>query len=245
MIPLPAEVKECSQKSIRLTSYILIQLIDLLCKRLILHANMEICCSFKSFAGGTCGFSYREDRSCISQVVPLCSCQKDISSHLRSCKFSIILSGAGIFETPKDIDDFTICPTHRSNLGTGVGGFGVPLIDVECLKKCTAMAKVGFSRFQKPIGELASVYHRQHAKRLENSYKLATYHLVQNYASRQTQANQYPIPSSFPLRAIGNCSIGYQKSRQRRRFLYSCLSTLFICTLFCFVRLDIIWQGLK
>ena len=27
----------------------------------------------------------------------------------------------GIFETPKDIDDFTICPTHRSNLGTGVG----------------------------------------------------------------------------------------------------------------------------
>ena len=60
----------------------------LLCKRLILHANMEICCSFKSFAGGTCGFSYREDRSCISQVVPLHSCKQDISSHLRSCKFS-------------------------------------------------------------------------------------------------------------------------------------------------------------
>ena len=72
----------------------------------------------------------------------------------------LILSRARIFETPKDIDDFTICPTHRSNLGTGVGGFVVPLIDVECLKKCTAMAKVGFSRFQKPIGELASVYHR-------------------------------------------------------------------------------------
>ena len=84
---------------------------------------MEISCSLTSFAGGTCGFSYREDRSCISLVVPLCSCQKDISSHLRSCKFSIILSGAGIFETPKDIDDFTICPTHRSNLGTGVGCF--------------------------------------------------------------------------------------------------------------------------
>ena len=51
MIPLPAEVKECLQKSIRLTTYILIQLIDLLYKRLILHANKEICCSFKSFAG--------------------------------------------------------------------------------------------------------------------------------------------------------------------------------------------------
>ena len=60
----------------------------LLCKRLILHANKEICCSIESFAGGTCGFSHREDRSCISQVVPLHSCKKDISSHLRSCKFS-------------------------------------------------------------------------------------------------------------------------------------------------------------
>ena len=92
----------------------------LLCKRLILHANMEIYCSFKSFAGGTWGFSYREDRSCISQVVPLHSCKKDISNHLRSCKFSdsenevdLILSLAGIFETPTNIDYFTICPTHR------------------------------------------------------------------------------------------------------------------------------------
>ena len=33
----------------------------------------------------------------------------------------LILSRAGIFETPKDIDYFTICPTHRSNLCTGVG----------------------------------------------------------------------------------------------------------------------------
>ena len=82
---------------------------------------MEICCSFKSFAGGTCGFSSREDR-----VVPLVSCKKDISSHLRSCKFSgpenevdLILLRAGFFETPKNIDEFTICPTHRSHLGVG------------------------------------------------------------------------------------------------------------------------------
>ena len=33
----------------------------------------------------------------------------------------LILSPAGIFETPKDIDDFTICLTRRSNLRTGVG----------------------------------------------------------------------------------------------------------------------------
>ena len=121
MIPLPAEVK------VNLIDKLYTDLGNyLLCKRLILHANMEICCSFKSFAGGTCGFSYREDRTCISQVVPLRSCIKDISSHLRGCKFSdaenevdLILSRAGIFKTPKDIDDLTLRPTRRSNLGVG------------------------------------------------------------------------------------------------------------------------------
>ena len=60
-------------------------------------------------------------------------------------KVDLILSRACIFETPKDIDDFTICPSHRSNLSTGVGwirGF------------------ISRYRFQIPIGELASVYHR-------------------------------------------------------------------------------------
>ena len=32
---------------------------------------------------------------------------------------SQIQKRAGIFETPKDIDDFTNCPTHRSKLGVG------------------------------------------------------------------------------------------------------------------------------
>ena len=47
------------------------------------------------------------------------SCKKDISSHVRSCKFSdsendgdLILSLGGIYETLTDIDYFTICPTH-------------------------------------------------------------------------------------------------------------------------------------
>ena len=88
------------------------------------------------------------------------SCKKDISSHLRSCKFSDpgnevyqILSRAGIFEPLTDIDDFTICPTQMS------GGVVVPIVDVECLKRCPAIVKEGLSRFQKPVGELASVYH--------------------------------------------------------------------------------------
>ena len=41
-----------------------------------------------------------------------------------------------------------------------LGGVVVPVADVGCQKKCPAMVKVGLSRFQKPIGELASVYHR-------------------------------------------------------------------------------------
>ena len=67
----------------------------------------------------------------------------------------LILSRASIFETPKDIDNFI------DQISVPVlGGFVVPLVDVECLKKCTAMVKVGLSRFKIPIGELASVYHR-------------------------------------------------------------------------------------
>ena len=39
--------------------------------------------------------------------------------YLKVDKVDLILSRADIFETPKDIDDFTNCPTHRSNLGVG------------------------------------------------------------------------------------------------------------------------------
>ena len=39
-------------------------------------------------------------------------------------------------------------------------GVLVPIVDVGCQKKFPAMVKVGLSRFQKPTGELASVYHR-------------------------------------------------------------------------------------
>ena len=97
---------------------------------------------------------------------------------MRSCKFSdpehevdLILSRAGILETPKDIDDFTNCPTQKISV---LGGIVVPLADVGCHKKCPAMVKVGLSRFQKLIGELADVYHRYYSRCLENSYTLAS-----------------------------------------------------------------------
>ncbi len=86
---------------------------------------MEICCSFRSAVGGFCGFD-RKDRAHATQVIPILSCKRDISSHLRSCKFSgpqneveLILSRAGMFKTPHNIEELTICPHHRSVLGIG------------------------------------------------------------------------------------------------------------------------------
>ena len=55
-----------------------------------------------------------------------------------------------------------------------LGGIVVPIADVGCHKKCPAMVKVGLSRFQKLIGELADVYHRYYSRCLENSYTLAS-----------------------------------------------------------------------
>ena len=57
-----------------------------------------------------------------------------------------------------------------------LGGIVVPVADVGCQKKCSAMVKVGLSQFQKLIGELASVYHRKYSltRCLENSYNLAS-----------------------------------------------------------------------
>ena len=42
-----------------------------------------------------------------------------VASFQTQNEVDLILSRADIFETPKDIDDFTNCPTHRSNLGVG------------------------------------------------------------------------------------------------------------------------------
>ena len=55
-----------------------------------------------------------------------------------------------------------------------LGGIVVPLADVGCEKKCLAMVKVRLSRFQKLIGELASVYDRYYSRCLENSCNLAS-----------------------------------------------------------------------
>ena len=69
-------------------------------KRLILRANMEICCSFKLFTGRTFGYSYREVVKKAFQV----TCGDP------ETEVDLILSRAGIFKTSKDIDDFYNLP---------------------------------------------------------------------------------------------------------------------------------------
>ena len=141
---------------------------------------MEICCSFKSFAGGTCGFSYREDRSFISQVVPLRSTENEVD---------LILSRAGIFKTPKDIDDLTICPTHRSNLGVGWsrGSNSRCRVPKELFGHGEGRVK-SIPKGDRGIGKRVSrIILKVSGKFLQpGSGKYATYHRVQNYASRQT-----------------------------------------------------------
>ena len=64
---------------------------------------------------------------------------------MRSCKFSdpehevdLILSRAGILETPKDIHDFTNCPTQKISV---LGGIVVPVADVGCRNKMSGHGK--------------------------------------------------------------------------------------------------------
>ena len=53
-------------------------------------------------------------------------------------------------------------------------GVVVPIVGVEGQKKFPATVKVGLGRFQKPMGELARVYHRYYSRCLENSHNLAS-----------------------------------------------------------------------
>ena len=86
---------------------------------------MEVCCSFKSLVGGTCGSDSRVRRH-EEQVVPLLSCNKEIANHLASWSFSgpesevdLLLCRAGIFKMPDSISDMMICPLYRGKLGVG------------------------------------------------------------------------------------------------------------------------------
>ena len=83
MIPLPAEVKECSQKSIRLTSYIPIYLIDLLYKRLILMLTRRFAVHLNRSLVGLLGIVIEKTDVAYLRSFPCVVVKKDISSYLR------------------------------------------------------------------------------------------------------------------------------------------------------------------
>ena len=82
--------------------------------------KMEGCCSFKSLIGGVCG-SNTQDRKCHLEIIPLFSCNKDISI----CKFffhfsgpedevDLILCCPAWFTTQECLSELTICPLRKA-----------------------------------------------------------------------------------------------------------------------------------
>ena len=87
---------------------------------------MEDKCSFNRFVATPCGPDKRTSRSIDTDIVPLNSCQKDISGHKKFLGISevqseveLILARASIFTIPPNIEELTICPGHRDALGIG------------------------------------------------------------------------------------------------------------------------------
>ena len=86
---------------------------------------MDAKCSFSGIAGGPCTVD-RRDRSKNTQVIPLSLCTKEIAGHKSTWKIpdvetevELILARAAIFNIPENVAQLTICPYHRSTLGTG------------------------------------------------------------------------------------------------------------------------------
>ena len=84
---------------------------------------MEATCSFKQHVGGICSSDKRYEQEL---VVPLVSCERDISRHISSVgvndvmsEVELILAHASIFSCPSDIATWTIFPAHCSCLGIG------------------------------------------------------------------------------------------------------------------------------
>ena len=88
--------------------------------------KLKLPVSFKFIVRSACLYD-RQDRSKSFEVVPLVSCNKDVQGHKSAWCFAgvkneseLILARAGIFYmSAKDVNNLTICPFHRSDLGTG------------------------------------------------------------------------------------------------------------------------------
>ena len=116
----------------------LVELVGLVIEKTeVVYLKSFPCVVVKKTFQVTCGVASFQ----IQKMKVILFCRVQASS--RRQKISMILQIAAI------IDQISV-----------LGGIVVPIADVGCQKKCPAMVKVGLSRFQKLIGELASVYHR-------------------------------------------------------------------------------------
>ena len=88
---------------------------------------MERNCSFQRLVGGQCGQDPRSTK--VQDLVPLLTCNKDISRHKSSLglmtgsgvdtEVELILARSSIFSFPSNISDMDICPAHSCSLGIG------------------------------------------------------------------------------------------------------------------------------
>jgi hypothetical protein len=86
---------------------------------------MDIKCSFFAIVGGHCGHDTRVKNKS-SECVQLLSCNHDITGHKSplglidiESEVDLILARASMFTAPGNIQQFVICPAHRSTLVTG------------------------------------------------------------------------------------------------------------------------------
>ncbi|KAL9982803.1 hypothetical protein ACROYT_G004908 [Oculina patagonica] len=82
-------------------------------------------CSFSAIVGDSCTYE-RRDKAKKTEVIPLLYCTREIAGHKSTWGISdvetevdLILARAAVFSFPQNIGQFTICPYHRSSLGTG------------------------------------------------------------------------------------------------------------------------------
>ena len=80
--------------------------------------NMEVCCTFRSIAGGVWGADNRARKQEI-RVIPLVTCSKDISNYMSMLSITgpedevdLILYRSGIFTRSEKVNAMTICPLH-------------------------------------------------------------------------------------------------------------------------------------
>lgn len=81
-------------------------------------------CTFADrFPAIACGFDSK-DRNRSQEIIPLSECSRDINCHKSELSFAgveseieLILARCAIFEPPKNLDNWKICPAHRALLG--------------------------------------------------------------------------------------------------------------------------------